>query len=74
MSTWSRYRRLIGAELFKLRTVRRWVIALAALIPLTAGFALLLSGANKFGTGDLRPSSARTASWCRTSSASCTSR
>ncbi|WP_410812871.1 ABC transporter permease subunit [Micromonospora sp. 067-2] len=55
MSTWTRYRRLVGAESFKLRTVRRWVITLIALIPLTAGFALLLSSANKFRTGDLPP-------------------
>ncbi|MFC5001957.1 hypothetical protein ACFPIJ_29505 [Dactylosporangium cerinum] len=55
MSSWSRYRRLVGAELFKLRTVRRWVIVLIALIPLTAGFALLLSSTFKYSPGGLPP-------------------
>ncbi|GAB3831707.1 hypothetical protein [Dactylosporangium cerinum] len=74
MSSWSRYRRLVGAELFKLRTVRRWVIVLIALIPLTAGFALLLSSTFKYSPGVCPRSSDRTAWRCRTSSGSCTSR
>ena len=52
-STWSQFWRLVGAESFKLRTVRRWVIALAAVLLLSSGFALLLAQGNKFSRGDL---------------------
>lgn len=55
MSTWSRFWRLVGAEWLKLRTVRRWWIALAAVVPVAVGFGLLTAQGNKISMGDSAP-------------------